>query len=232
MVRAVGHQLSRHVAPVWGQVPAIEFVLPGGSPSLGDAARCFIDDNSDTPGALGYHYEDDDGVPVLRVFAAEILKAPGSSVLRGPASVSVTLSHEVLEVVGDASANLWADGPGGLSYALELCDAVQGDAYEVDGVSVSNFVYPAFFSRRAQPGTRFDFLGRLGAPFTMTPGGYQITRVDPGREGAVWGATMAATRHEVAPGLLLLCGPDVAEGRAEALLAKYRDSGTWGRRTR
>ncbi len=229
MVGAVGQQLARHVAPVWGAVPALEFVPSDGSPSMLDAALCYIDDYSDIEGALGYHYEADDGTPTLRVFAAEILDG-GGAVLTSASAVSVTLSHEVLEVVGDAAANRWADGPGGRAYAVELADAVQGDAYDVDGVAVSNFVLPAFFSPRAGAGTRFDFLGRLSAPFTMTPGGYQITRGTPTDDDTVWGAGDAFT-EVVLPGMSLSCGPDVPERKRLGLLAKYRGAQT-GRRPR
>jgi hypothetical protein len=58
-----------------------------------------------------------------------------------------------------------------------MCDAVQDESYHVDGVAVSNFVLPLYFTRDAEPGSRNDFLGRRYhgrtlASFGINPGGY------------------------------------------------------------
>lgn len=202
MTAAVGKQLARDVAPLYGLMPALEFVQPGGTPTPG-GCPCYLMDEPDVDGALGYHDEDAQGVAYIKVFVNPTLDN-GGTVKTGPNAVSVTLSHEVLELVGDAPANKWVDGPSGNDFAYELCDAVEGDSYEIDGVSVSNFVLQAFFDPHAEKGSRFDFLGKLGRPFTMTPGGYQITRTEPGKVSQ----SFAADSESVAPGLHLHFGPD------------------------
>ena len=58
-----------------------------------------------------------------------------------------------------------------------MCDAVQDEKYKVDGVWVSNFVLPLYFTRDAEEGGRNDFLGRLYKKktlksFSINPGGY------------------------------------------------------------
>ena len=58
-----------------------------------------------------------------------------------------------------------------------MCDAVQDEKYKVDGVWVSNFVLPLYFTRDAEEGGRNDFLGRLYKKkalrsFNINPGGY------------------------------------------------------------
>jgi hypothetical protein len=58
-----------------------------------------------------------------------------------------------------------------------MCDAVQDETYKVDGVPVSNFLLPLYFTPDAEEGGRNDFLGRLykGKPLTsfgINPGGY------------------------------------------------------------
>ena len=182
---AVAKQLSRDVAPFWGLVPALEFVprnkkgTPGSSP-------CYVLDVPDVDGALGYHDEGADGNAYIKVFCNPIFNSGGSA-LSGSLSVSAVLSHEVLELTGDGPAHRWADGPGNQDYALELCDAVEDQSYDIDGVSVSNFVLPAFFDPRASKGSRLDFLGSLSIPFSMTPGGYQIVRTETGQVSQVWG---------------------------------------------
>ena len=146
IARALGKQLARDVAPIHGLVPAVEYVPPGGI--LEDAA-CIarIQRVSDTPGAAAYHDLDSKGRAFVRAFEDST-----NGWLAGPESLAAALSHEFCEVVGDATANLWADGPRGISHALELCDATQGDTYEIDDVTVANFLYPAYFAA-ARPST-------------------------------------------------------------------------------
>jgi hypothetical protein len=217
MTAAVARQIMRDVSPLYGLVPAIEFVQPGGKPSVG-GVPCYLIDVPDVPGAAGYHDEDAQGQAYIKVFANPTLDN-GGSVLKGPNSVSVTLSHEILELIGDAPANKWVDGPGGVDFAYELCDAVEGDSYELDGVDVSNFVLQAFFDPRASAGSRFDFMGKLSKPFTMTAGGYQITRTEPGRVAQIFAAHERDT-IEAKPGVFVHFGPDVPLWKREAKLAK------------
>ncbi len=214
MTHAVGVQLARDVAPLYGQVPALEVVAPGGHPTPG-GCPCYLIDEPDTDGALGYHDEDAHGVAFIKVFINPTLDNGGTA-LTGPNAVSVTLSHEVLELVGDAPANKWVDGPGGSDFAYELCDAVEGDAYEIDGVSVSNFVLQAFFDPHAEKGSRLDFLGKLARPFSMTAGGYQITRTEPGKVAQVFAAHSAQVR----PGLHVHFGSDVPAWKRDMKVSK------------
>lgn len=214
MTLAVGKQVARDVAPLYGLVPALEFVRAGGSPSA-SGVPCFIIDTPDVPGAAGYHDEDETGMAYIKVFTDPTLDN-GGSVLTGADSISVTLSHEVLELIGDAPANKWVDGPHGSDFAYELCDAVEGDSYNIDGVAVSNFVLQAFFDPKASSMSRFDFLGKLGRPFTMTAGGYQITRTEPGRVTQIF----AAHTEDAAPGVHVHFGPDVPAWKRVAKVAK------------
>jgi hypothetical protein len=59
----------------------------------------------------------------------------------------------------------------------EMCDAVQDETYKIDGVAVSNFVLPLYFTQFAEVGGRNDFLGRLTKgktlqSFGINHGGY------------------------------------------------------------
>lgn len=165
IVRAMSIQLSRDVAPIWGQTPTIEV--------NGDGAPCYLTDTADIDGAYGYH-DMVEGGPFMKVFVDPILK-DGGEILKGSLSVSAVVSHEILETIGDISANLWAEYDG-KDYALELCDAVEGDWYEIDGVSVSNFVYPGFFNPKAGVNEALDFMRLVKTPFETRPNGYQIVR--------------------------------------------------------
>lgn len=212
VVLAVGRQLAQHVAPIWGAVPAIEFVSKGGPV---EGCPCSISDTPDVADALGYHDEGPDGVPYIKVFVI-----PGND-------WRVTLSHEVLELALDAAANLWADGPDGLDYAREACDADQGGTYTIDGVSVSNFVYPAFFDPKAGPDEKLDYMDRLSRPFMTGPDGYQIVRTEPGRISDTFGMHLDGAAHiaEAAPGLHLIFGsryPESQKAHKIAMAAKKR----------
>ncbi|MGA3401201.1 MAG: hypothetical protein ABSC95_18460, partial [Acetobacteraceae bacterium] len=64
----------------------------------------------------------------------------------------------------------------GKLYAYEVCDACQDDSfgYDIDGVTLCDFVYPAYFQTFRQPGsTRFDHQGKLQKPVPeVLDGGY------------------------------------------------------------
>ena len=91
--------------------------------------------------------------------------------------VSVTACHELFEMVIDPIANLWAEAADGTEYAYEMCDPVEEDTFLVDGIEMSNFVHPSWFEPfKHPPGTKFDHLGLLKNPFSMTKGGYVIIK--------------------------------------------------------
>jgi hypothetical protein len=152
--------------------------LPGGDIYVVD-----IVDDLDEPGALGYHADAGDR-PYIRVLA------------QGPAT-SITLSHEFLELLGDPTCDRWAKRGDGTEVAVEVCDPVEGDSYpvlaEVAGegrtVEVSNYVLGAWFDPAGS--APFDRLGRLRAPFTMTPGGYMVVLGRDGNESEVFAHVQA-----------------------------------------
>jgi len=214
---AFGKQLAQDVAPIWGMMPAVEFCPSGTKPSGNVLAR-IVDDLPEAPGALGYHDRDENGYAYIKVAVI-----PGYD-------WRTTMSHELLEMAVDAPANRWRDAPDGADYAEELCDAVQGDTYEIDGVPVSNFVYPAFFNPTANAADKFDHLGLLKKPFGMSPGGYQIKRSEPGQISQVYGrhaarsedAREAIPSHRSRDGrcVFVVFGSQVPEDRKAAQLAK------------
>ena len=177
MAAACDVQLKRDVAPAWGMLPMdVKFVASGVPKGM---LQIVIFDNADQAGALGYHSDGPDGLPYGRIFTKPTMES-GALAVTGPGSVASVLSHEVIELFGDPECNRWADGLDGHSYAFELCDPVEADGYDVavngKSVSVSNFVLPAWFDQNPPKGAKFDFLGKLKKPFTMTKGGYVVYR--------------------------------------------------------
>jgi hypothetical protein len=121
-------------------------------------------DNPDQAGALGYHELTSRGTPLGKVFAGLDIQTGGSW--------TVTLSHELLEMLADPWINWCAEGSDGKVYALEVCDAVEVDelGYKIDGVLVSDFVTPSWFEpTRAD---RVDFKRRISKPLQLASGGY------------------------------------------------------------
>lgn len=220
MVYIAGTQLARDVAPVHGLVPALEFVPKGGRPNP-DGAPCWILDVPDMPGVGGYHGEDDQGNPFIKVFANPPLDT-GGTVLHGSNSVSSILTHEIDELVGDGPGNKWVDGPDGSDYAYELCDATESDVYEIEGVSVSNFLYPAFFDPQATAGSRLDHNGVVSAPFATRPDGYQIKRTEPGVVSNVFGEQHQHVISTPRFHYFLAFGPKYAEHKKAGKILKAR----------
>lgn len=169
MAKAVAKQVQRDFSPVWGIGAHVYFVPQNDVTSWKGMWNIVVTDTSDEAGALGYHDLTPEGLPLGKVFAKTTLAYGGL--------VSVTLSHELLEMLGDPDINLCAEAPDGTVYAYENCDAVEADelGYEIDGVRVSDFVTPAWFSGDA-PGP-FSFRHRVQAPFQLAPGGYISIRV-------------------------------------------------------
>lgn len=123
-----------------------------------------IVDNPDQAGALGYHELSAQGTPLGKVFAK-------LDIDHGQ-SWTVTLSHELLEMLADPWINWMAQGEDGKIYALEVADAVEADelGYEIDGVLVSDFVTPGWFEQNEND--RVDFKQRISHRLELALGGY------------------------------------------------------------
>ena len=181
-IRAINRQVAEDFEPYWSFGARLRLEgKAGAAPKKteladmrGDAV-IYLWDKVDVADALGYHDRNNRGIPYGFVFPtlSEKLHEPWS----------VTLSHEALETVGDAQANLLVQGPHPAQptktvfHWFEMCDAVQNETYKVDGVAVSNFVLPLYFTPGEQPGARNDFLGishanSTLASFGVNPGGY------------------------------------------------------------
>lgn len=165
-VAAVRKQVTRDFAPLWGVAARVRFFPDAETVPL-DAWVVAILDDSDQAGALGYHDVTPAGLPVAKVFAKVDL-ALGLS-------WTITLSHEVLEMLGDAYCDLCVQvrvGPPALFLAYENCDAPEGDqfGYQIGDVWVSDFVTKSWFSAKGHK--PYDFCGHLAHPLSLLAGGY------------------------------------------------------------
>jgi hypothetical protein len=173
ILKAVEAQVRQDAAPIWG-FDTVQLKFFPKDQALDPNQRQFIVlDSSDVKGAAGYHQTTQGGQPIGYAFAKTTIDAGMNP--------SVTISHEILEMLGDElidQYNIWSDVPNSMFLCQELCDPVESDnlAYETSGfagIKLSNFVTPAYFiPDSAKP---WDFRGVLTAPNSLSPGGYQLT---------------------------------------------------------
>jgi len=169
VVNALQKQVDKDFGPAWGVSVQLTFVPQNQKPNP-QYWWLVVLDNSDQAGALGYHDLTPAGLPIGKVFAA--------SDLQYKTSWSVTMSHELLEMLADPNINLtvFDEGPiGARLYAYEVCDPCEDDSfgYKIDGILVSDFVLPAWFESFRKPNsTDFDFQKHVTAPLQLLNNGY------------------------------------------------------------
>lgn len=182
VIRAINRQIREDFEPYWflgarlrlegrsEKKPTKEAL----SDMRGDAI-IYLWDEVDVDDALGYHVQNNRGIPYGFVFT-ELAK-------KFKQSWTATLSHEALELIADPEANLLVQGPHpekpklAVFHWYEMCDAVQDETYKIDDVVVSNFVLPLYFTGGDELGGRNDFLnraykGKTLQSFNVNPGGY------------------------------------------------------------
>lgn len=167
---AVQTQLDNEGAQFWGSTAKFNF-----GAKVSGHVQCGIFDTADQPGDLGWH-DDNAGQVTIECFYLETLQ-----------DLAVTLSHEMMETIGDYTADktIKAVDPSGnpCLYFQENCDPVESDFYQISGISVSNFATPAWFNLPMVPGTpdkRYDFMQKCTHNYEIRPGGYMEVSYDNG----------------------------------------------------
>jgi hypothetical protein len=164
LIAAMQAYVDNYVAPVWGTpaklIKSKDFVKNAW-------AMVFLDD-ADQPGALAYHDLTPSGLPLSKVFV--------KTTLENHDLVSVSASHELVEMLVDPAINLMTTGPDPkTTYAYESADPVEALSFDVNGIPMSDFVYPSYFEIFHKAGSvKFDELNKVRKPFQILSGGYQI----------------------------------------------------------
>ena len=177
-IRAINRQITEDFEPYWSMGATLRLEgriaenpdLRLMAASMRGDAIIYVEDEFDEDDPLGFHNRNHQGIPFGFVYTglAEALQEPWE----------VTLSHEALELLADPEVNLLVMGPHpnepdrDVFHWYEMCDAVQAEHYEIDGVPVSNFVLPLYFTGGDEVGGRNDYLGTTLQSFGVNPGGY------------------------------------------------------------
>jgi len=173
VLRTVVKQVNQYFARYWNCSPLIFKYVPKTGKMTPNFWQFVIADTSDQAGAAGYHETGTGGGPIGYAFAKTTLDAGMHP--------SVTISHEILEMIADPEIDQtaqWSDLPNALFLGYEVGDPVEDDTFGqiIDGVLLSDWVTPAYFI----PGSAgpWDFMGALKQPWDATkmlPGAYQST---------------------------------------------------------
>lgn len=164
MIPDIQEAIYGHFYPIWNVFAYIQFFKLSQTPPP-DWWVCLVMDNVDVPSALGYHDVTVTGQPVIKI-AAKLDKETGSS-------LSVTMTHEIFEALGDPDAGLMTMDASGRIVAYENCDAVEDDsfAFMVGKTKISDFVYPSWFEGPMVPGP-YDHMRHCTRPGQILHGGY------------------------------------------------------------
>lgn len=161
---ALQKQAMRDLGPVWNIQATVDAFgdledVPVGTWPI------IIEENIDVPGAAGVH-EDSDGQPFSLVTAEE--------------GWSLTASHELVEMLVDPFGRRLTEGQspkpgqGRVQFLVEPCDPSEAVefAYVINGVTVSDFYTPKYFSTVFNPADRYSHTGALKRPRQVLRGGY------------------------------------------------------------
>jgi hypothetical protein len=161
---ALQKQVTRDYTPIWKVIATVSAFstlddLPNGYWPV------IVMDDIHTSGAAGVH-QDKNGQPYALV--------------QSGASWSLTASHETLEMLTDPFGNRLVSGrspkrgQGRVEFLVEVCDPSEDAsyAYTANGVTVSDFITPAFYDPVTSPTVRYSFTGAIKAPRTILKGGY------------------------------------------------------------
>lgn len=183
VIRAVNRQIKNDFEPYWSLGATLrleghsnnDFRIDNPADMRGDAVLYILD--KITAAADGEHDMNLHGIPYGVVYL-ELSKQLDED-------WSVTLSHEALELIADPEVNLLVSGPHPdpkltreVFFWYEMCDAVQDESYLLDGIKVSNFVLPLYYTGSDEYDGRNDFLGTINKDgtrlksFGVNPGGY------------------------------------------------------------
>jgi hypothetical protein len=167
---ALQKQVTRDFGPIWDIDATVDAFDKLESVPV-DYWPVILRDDINEPGAAGYH-TDERGQPF--------------SLVQVDQNWPLTASHETLEMLADPAGNRTIAGspppqaPAEISklervlYLVEICDPCEGNkfAYQVNGVTVSDFIAPHYYDPNGTTGAQYDFGGSITGPHMVLADGY------------------------------------------------------------
>ncbi len=161
---ALQKQAMRDLGPVWNIQATVDAFADLEDVPVG-TWPIIIEEDIDEDGAAGVH-EDTDGQPFALVTAEE--------------GWSMTASHELIEMLVDPFGRRITEGQspkpgqGRVQFLVEPCDPSEAAefGYVINGVSVSDFYTPKYFSTVFNPADRYSHTGAIKQPRQVLKGGY------------------------------------------------------------
>ncbi len=165
------YQLRWQASPLL-KVAADVILLDPSKPIPPDTWVLHLVDKLEESGALGWHDEDGNEVPYGRIGIEDTLN--------DNLQPSEVVAHEALEMLYDPHVNLTAFDPqSGRLYPTELCDPVQGGAYDLGapygrktGWIVSDFVTTGWFDPNTGTNEPTSYRHTVKGPFSLGVQGY------------------------------------------------------------
>jgi hypothetical protein len=180
---ALQTQLTDDLGPVWGVAgfvspfPKLEYVPPGYLP--------LVIVNQDLPGDHhGFHFAmgglpfalirysetlEEWSVPASHELLEMVCDPFGTRTVLGPSLADE--KHDALKDQDPSTADsLVVDGEdtyarqGQVEYLVEVCDPCEQSTYEINGVTVSDFVTPAYYGVAVTPGALYSRTGAIEHP--------------------------------------------------------------------
>lgn len=176
IMEALQIQVKRDFVNYWPIADVSLVFLDKTQPEVPGVWELVVLDDSDQAGALGYHDLTSTGDPLGKVFVRDDLKFGNK--------VSVTMSHELLEILVDPSINISTELSSSTAassswYAMEVSDACEDDSFGYDieiasgkKITVSDFVTPRWFSESYGQKMPYDFMKHITAAGQLLKNGY------------------------------------------------------------
>ncbi len=165
IARALDKQVKRDFGPLWGIDATVRFCRSLDEVPVG-TWPVIVDERLRGSTDYGFHW-DLTGQPLARMRYDPNGKW------------SETASHEILEMLVDPYGERLTAAPSidpkhrdhDVLYLVEVCDPCENVTYEIDGVSVSDFITPSYFDKKSKRG-RYSYTRRIKRPLEVLVGGY------------------------------------------------------------
>lgn len=184
-------------------------VLNNTSITSADVPILIVPRQSFQSNALGYHSiaTNSSGDPISFI-VIDLTTIIDSSSTTNPAKdlFTKTISHEIIEVIGDPYTNVYAQNElNGIMYFKELCDPVQELSYVQSTFTLSDYVYPSWFQASgAEPFHKYGeqtsptpaSSKKITAPFQLKLGNGYILGKYMGKRGMINGMGSSANIYK------------------------------------